>query len=583
MKPSKCHLMKKSVHYLGHVVSSEGVETDPAKIQCIADWMTPSNAKELKQFLGLASYYRRFVRGFAKIASPLHHLSEKKKAWAWTDECEQAFKLLKHHLISAPILRLPNFSQDFILDADASENGLGAVLSQVDGHEQVVAYASTALTKAEKNYCATRKELLALVWGVHHFRPYLFGRTFIARTDHPEGQVARWLETLAEYNFKVIHRPGSKHSNADALSRLPCRQCGYRETDDEETATRTQLEEDEDIAEVSTISPSDSWASSWSVEELKSSQAADAALSQMITWLSSKSVPYCVPKGSSIQLQSLWTQRRYLLLKDGILYRRWEDVPGKGLHKKLQLVLPQQLVTEVLTKLHNATTGGHLGAKKTLERVRTRFYWVGQRRDVEEWCKTCQICAARKSEPKKCKAPLQIEPAKYPLERIAMDIPGPLPETECGNKYILVIGDYFTKWKEAYPMRNMEATTVANILVQEFISRFGVPKYLHTDQGRNFESGLIKEICSLLDINTLSAPAYWTSCSPGCCLRVCSRRCHSNSFPFGENCCLRISVMMLKSVDSAKPSCNTTRKAVSSRSGSSSVAHWSSGIPVCRT
>ena len=514
VKPSNCHLMKKSVHYLGHVVSSEGVETDPAKIQCIADWMTPSSANELKQFLGLASYYRRFVRGFAKIASPLHRLSEKKKAWAWTDECEQAFNLLKHHLISAPILRLPNFSQDFILDVDASENGLGAVLSQeVDGHEQVVAYASRTLTKAERNYCATRKELLALVWRVCHFRPYLFGRTFIARTDHnslkwlrnfrgPEGQVARWLETLAEYNFQVIHRPGSKHSNADALSRLPCRQCGCGEPDDEET------EKDEDIAEVSTISPSDSWASSWSVDELKSSQAADTTLNQLITWLSSKSAPYGLPKGSSIQLQSLWTQRRHLLLKDGILYRHWEDVPGKGLHKRLQLVLPQQLVTEVLTKLHDATTGGHLGVKKTLERVRTRFYWVGQRRDVEEWCRACEICAARKSEPKKRKAPLQIEPAKYPLERIAMDILGPLPETERGNKYILVIGDYFTKWKEAYPMRNMEATTVANILVHEFISRFGVPKYLHTDQGRNFEAGLIKEICSLLDIKKTRTSPY---------------------------------------------------------------------------
>ena len=244
------------------------------------------------------------------------------------------------------------------------------------------------------------------------------------------------------------------------------------------------------------------------MEELKSSQAADTALNQMITWLSSKSVPYRVLKDSSIQLQSLWTQQHYLLLKDGILYRRWEDVPGKGLHKGLQLVLPQQLVTEVLTKLHDATTGGHLGAKKTPERVRTRFYWVGQRRDVEEWCKTCQICAARKSEPKKCKAPLQIEPAKYPLERIAMDILGPLPETEHGNKYILVIGDYFTKWKEAYPMRNMEATTVANILVHEFISRFGAPKYLHTDQGRNFESGFIKESCSLLDIKKTRTSPY---------------------------------------------------------------------------
>ena len=245
----------------------------------------------------------------------------------------------------------------------------------------------------------------------------------------------------------MIHLPGSKHSNADALSRLPCRQCGCRESDDEETE-KTQLEEDEDIAEVSTIShtisSSDSWASSWSVDELKSSQAADTTLNQMITWLSSKSVPYCIPKGSSIQLQSLWTQRHYLLLKDGILYRRWEDVPGKGLHKRLQLVLPQQLVAEVMTKLHDAFTGGHQGVKKTLQKVHTRFYWVGQRRDVEEWCRGCEICAVRKSEPKKRKAPLQIEPAKYPLEKITMDILGQLPETEHGNEYILVIGDYFT-------------------------------------------------------------------------------------------------------------------------------------------
>ena len=119
-----------------------------------------------------------------------------------------------------------------------------------------------------------------------------------------------------------------------------------------------------------------------------------------------------------------------------------------------------------------------------------------------------QICAARKSQPKKHKVPLQIEPATYPLERTAMDILGPLPETECGNKYILVIGHYFTKWKEAYPMRNMEATTVANILVQGFISRFGGPKYLHTDQGWNFEAGLIKEMCSLLDIKKTRTSPY---------------------------------------------------------------------------
>ena len=230
----------------------------------------------------------------------------------WTDECDQAFNSLKHHLTSAPILRLPLFSQDFILDVDASGSGLGVVLSQeVDGHEQVVAYASRSLTKAEKRYCATRRELLALVWGVRHFRPYLFGRTFIARTDHnslkglrnfrdPEGEVPRWLEILAESDFKVIHRPGPQHTNADALSRLPCRQCDWRQLEEGTAA--------EEAAQVSTISPSNSWSPSWSGEEFQSSQNADLALHQIIIWLSTKSMPSRLPRGSSTQLQSLWTQ-----------------------------------------------------------------------------------------------------------------------------------------------------------------------------------------------------------------------------------------------------------------------------------
>ena len=161
------------------------METDATKIECIAQLPAPAGTKELKQFLGMCSYYRRFVKNFAKIAAPLHHLSEKGKEWLWTNECEQAFSMLKHQLVTAPVLSLPDFNHDFTLDIDASGNGLGAVLSQkVGDHERVIAYGSRALTKAERKYCATRRELLALVWGVRHFRPYLYGRRFIARTDH---------------------------------------------------------------------------------------------------------------------------------------------------------------------------------------------------------------------------------------------------------------------------------------------------------------------------------------------------------------------------------------------------------------
>ena len=205
----------------------------------------------------MASHYRKFVKDFAKIAAPLRSLTEKGKMWTWSEQCEQAFNALKHHLTSTPILVLPRYDQEFILDVDASGDGLGAVLSQIsNGKEQVVAYASRTLTKAERKYCATRREMLALVWGVRQYRPYIYGQPFTARTDHnalrwlqnfqdPEGQVARWLEVLAEYNFKVIHRPGPQHGNAYALSHLPCRQCGRC------TLVEESIDQEQGIAAVS--------------------------------------------------------------------------------------------------------------------------------------------------------------------------------------------------------------------------------------------------------------------------------------------------------------------------------------------
>ena len=175
------------------------------------------------------------MKDFARIAKPLHRLTEKSYPFHWTNECASAFGELRQRLVSAPVLAFPDFRQPFILDTDASDVGMGAVLSQVlDGQERVIAYASRTLSKPERRYCVTRRELLAVVTFVQHFRPYLLGSRFLLRTDHtwlwnfkePEGQIARWLERLQEYDFTVQHRPGKKHSNADALSRLPCHQCG---------------------------------------------------------------------------------------------------------------------------------------------------------------------------------------------------------------------------------------------------------------------------------------------------------------------------------------------------------------------
>ena len=187
--------------------------------------------------------------------------------------------------------------------------------------------------------------------------------------------------------------------------------------------------------------------------------------------------------------------------KDGILYHKWEDVPRRGCQQHLQLILPPRTNTHCVGGvLHSCATAGHLGVTKTLQKVQSRFYWPGQRRDAEDWCRACDSRASRKMLLRSCRAPLQLHQPGVPLQRVAMDFLGPLPETERGNWHVLMIADYFTKWTEAFPMSNMEAHTVAELFVYNFVCHFGAPDYLHTDQGRNFESTLLSEICKLLRV-----------------------------------------------------------------------------------
>ncbi|GFV00897.1 retrovirus-related Pol polyprotein from transposon 412 [Trichonephila clavipes] len=229
LNPSKCKFFQKEVNYLGHIISAEGVRTDPEKVSAVKNWKRPENLRELRSFLGLCTYYRKFVKGFSNIARPLHKLTESKQKFQWTKECEDSFLQLKEALTSSPILIYPQPDKPFILDTDASNESVGAVLSQeIDGHERVVAYWSKCLSKPERNYCVTRKELLAIVKAIEHFHHYLYGQKFLLRTDHAsltwlmnfrntEGQVARWIQRLNEYYFDIRHRKGSSHGNADAL------------------------------------------------------------------------------------------------------------------------------------------------------------------------------------------------------------------------------------------------------------------------------------------------------------------------------------------------------------------------------
>jgi hypothetical protein len=194
-------------------------------------WKTPENVKDIQKFIGLASYYRQYLKSFSTIAAPLTKLTRKNVNFEWTDQCETAFKTIKQALCEAPVLAYPKPGLPYILDCDASDLGVGGIISQVqDGKERVISYASKRLKKEQERYSVTRKELLAVITFINHFRHYLLGQKFLLRTDHgslrwlfefkdPRGQVARWLEVLAQYDFDIEHRAGYKHANADGMSR----------------------------------------------------------------------------------------------------------------------------------------------------------------------------------------------------------------------------------------------------------------------------------------------------------------------------------------------------------------------------
>lgn len=510
LKARKCTLFSKQVKYLGHVISEKGAETDAEKVEAVRKWPEPVNKTQVRSFIGLCSYYRKFIANFAEIARPLHRLTEASVAFRWTNECQVAFDALKTKLTSAPILTHPDFSKPFILDTDASQNAIGAALSQIqNGQERVVAYASKVLSKTERRYCVTRKELFAVVTFIKHFRHFLYGRKFLVRTDHsslrwllrfkdPEGQLARWLEVISPYDMEIEHRAGRLHGNADGLSRVPCTQCGY--FDDWEKA-----DVPEDYArtlkhEVKNTSTAES-------KTLLEMQDESRDIRLVKDWMEDGKRPdYSEVTAESYMVKSLWAQWSRLVLKDELLCRMWEVEESNN--TTYQIVMPLSQRRFILQQMHDSKTSGHLGVTKTLNKIRQAYYWPGLQSDVRSYVAGCDLCARRKAPLKTKRAPMQPLQVGYPMERIATDILGEFPVTDKGNRYILVVSDYFTKWTEAFPMPNMEAQTVARLIVEEVICRFGVPVLIHSDQGRQYESLLFKEVCHHLQIRKTRTTPY---------------------------------------------------------------------------
>lgn len=336
---------------------------------------------------------------------------------------------------------------------------VGAVLSQIqDDCEKVVSYYSKALNKHEQVYCTTRKELLAVVCALKHFHPYLYGQPVLLRTDNAavnwmrnlrNPQVARWLQELGTYNMTVVHRPGTKHNNADALSRKPCSACKRQQTnDDNETENaRAETNPDAELGHVCVITrgqqrrcgpaapPNTVTLPGWEPAQFRQLQLQDKDISPIMTLLddSSDRPSWNDISHLSCTAKRIWKQWDRLVIHDGVLYRIWQPDDQEV---KTQLVVPLEKQTEVIKYFHDIPSAGRLGIEKTLEIIKNKFYWPAMRKSVENYTNTCSRCSARKKTPDKRVAPLRQYLVGEPMERIEMDIMGPLPMSLSGLRHM---------------------------------------------------------------------------------------------------------------------------------------------------
>ena len=558
IKPSKTFLLRRSVGFLGHFISAEGISTHPEKTEQILNWGTPRCVRDVRAFIGITSYYRKFVKDYAITAAPLTALTGKNRPFLWSAQCEDAFVSLKRALASPPILAMPIDGGQYVLDTDSSDFAIGAVLSQVqNGEERVIAYASRHLCKREQNYCVTRRELLAVVFYLKYFRHYLLGAALPTkvRTDHaaiqwlrripePVGQQARWLEIMEEFEISIEHRVGRSHGNADAMSRDPChnRRCcpqfeqsarvasvaslGYVEDrsvreeggagNEIPSAIRQIAEVDvvreEGVATARTGDVTPEFVGVLGLGEnvafLAEQQRADPDISKITDLMERGTVSptWDEVASQSESTKSLWRQWQRLMLKDGVLVRRFEEANGRS--NFWQVIIPKQLRAKFLSAVHAGVAGGHFGRHRTELAVKARAYWPGWAGDVRRALRTCEACTRyMRSKPPR-QVTLKPILCGEPWEILSLDITGPHPVSKQGFMYILTMQDHFSKWAEAVPIRRHTAPIVARAVFEQVFMRFGAARRLLTDQGPEFESELLAELCRLMDVDKIRTSPY---------------------------------------------------------------------------
>lgn len=470
----KCEFARSSLRYLGYLVDKEGLRTDPDKVSAILNYPRPETFTELKRFIGMASWYRRFVENFAMVAAPLHELTKggkKGKRIVWNNEAENAFTNLKTALTSTPVLSVPDFSQEFSVQCDASNRGTGAVLFQKsEGVERPIAYTSSKLTDRERNYSASERELLSVLHAVEQFRPYIEGSHFKVISDHsalqwlhknkdPHGRLARWAMRLQQFDYEIVFRKGKQNVVPDALS-------------------RALNVEDISVLEIRAENKDD-WYKVQEEKVLSGSHSEDWQLSQNQLW-------------------------KYLKLK---------QFPEERYNWKL--VVPESLRSKVLNECHDDPTAGHFGVKKTVNRVRQHYFWPSLISDVKLYVRKCEVCASHK--------PSQLPPSGMmgrqrevsgPFQVVSVDLMGPFPRSKQGNTMLLVLSCWFSKFSLLFPLRTGKASTIVKILEEQIILVYGSPDVIICDNGKQFVANQFKEMAENYGVDLWYTPYYHPQANP---------------------------------------------------------------------
>jgi hypothetical protein len=482
LKASKCVFAQPAVRFLGFVVSSKGVDSDEEKVKAVQEFPIPTNRRQVLSFLGLCGFYQRFIPNFSDTAAPLRQASLVSASFPLGQAALASFRSLQSSLCSPPTLAFPNFDQPFHLHTDASDVGLGAALAQLhDGHARPVAYASRTLSAAESNYTVTEKECLAVVWALRKYHCYLHGSTTLLFTDHealrwlntkdqPKGRVARWIMELQEYDLTIHHRKGAANQDADALSRTPA------------TAA----------AQLSNDPPSYRPIDLPTIDSIQQAQASDTFCQDLVRLLTTDIDR--LHKHDQHRRSRFW-------LSHQILWHRRKDHPS-------QVVVPETMRRSLLAALHDHPSAGHMGFKRTMEKVRHTFWWPGLYHDVYQYTRSCDLCQKGKPANRHPFGLLQPIAVNRPFELIGMDCLGPFPVSKSGNRHIVVATDYLTRWAEAIAVPDISAETIATLLLRDIIPRHGIPERLLTDQGRNFTSEIMQVTLHRLGINRSTTSPY---------------------------------------------------------------------------